>query len=238
MDSQGFVLLSFILNFNRIKQLTTDAELVRAACWRSPIIEFQQGVEDGKDRIRPMREWQNWVLPMQERAPEAQHDGPTSVQTPQLQYAPNQMFPGPMPPMGASSPASQGGLQYSPEHGSVNGGHPVPPHNGDGTITQTPLSAAVPDFTPSMPSMLPSHSESAINSTADSTFPDEQIGSLTIVVKKELSEPSGVESPPAATRTFSNGSLDPHAISDDVSGLRLSDQPTGGTTNGDPAPER
>lgn len=75
MDSQGFVLLSFITQFNRLKQLTTDVELIKLAIQHSNDLEYLVGA-DGKDRIRKREDWQKWVLAMEERDESARIDGP------------------------------------------------------------------------------------------------------------------------------------------------------------------
>jgi len=81
MDSKGFVLLSFIAQFNRLKQLTTDIELIKLAIQQSNEIEHKMG-SDGKDRLRKREDWEKWVLPMNERDQTAQNDGPESVSYP------------------------------------------------------------------------------------------------------------------------------------------------------------
>ena len=68
MDSFGFVYLSFIANFNRIRQLTQDFELLRYACFTSRTVEFYQP-GDGVDRVRRREGWQQWVLATDERDP-------------------------------------------------------------------------------------------------------------------------------------------------------------------------
>ena len=75
MDSQGYVLLSVIAEFKRIKALTEDIDLLRHVCSQSKSIEFRQG-EDGVDRIRRRDGWDQWVRPMAERAPSARNEGP------------------------------------------------------------------------------------------------------------------------------------------------------------------
>lgn len=75
MDSQGFVLLSFITQFNRLKQLTTDVELIKLAIQHSNELEYWVG-SDGKERIRKREDWQKWVLAMEERDESARNDGP------------------------------------------------------------------------------------------------------------------------------------------------------------------
>src|SRR3954452_3998629 len=75
MDSQGYVLLSVIADFNRIKALTEDMDLLRHVCGQLKNIEYRPG-EDGVDRLRRKEGWEQWIRPMSERAPSAQNDGP------------------------------------------------------------------------------------------------------------------------------------------------------------------
>lgn len=78
MDSQGFVLLSLVAGFNRVQRLTTDLDLIKFICHQSPNIDWYVG-DDGKDRLRPRHNWQQWVYPMEERDAAARNDGPTNV---------------------------------------------------------------------------------------------------------------------------------------------------------------
>ncbi|OJJ49626.1 hypothetical protein ASPZODRAFT_986463 [Penicilliopsis zonata CBS 506.65] len=75
MDSQGFVLLSFIASFKRVKSLTEDFELLRHVCRQLRTVEYLAG-EDGADRLRPRERWEQWVLPVDQRDPSAQNQGP------------------------------------------------------------------------------------------------------------------------------------------------------------------
>ena len=74
MDSQGFLLLSFIAGFKRIDSMTKDLELLKYVCQSSPNIEHFVG-SDGLDRLRSAQHWQGMVLPKEERDASAQHDG-------------------------------------------------------------------------------------------------------------------------------------------------------------------
>ncbi|KAL1992367.1 hypothetical protein VTN49DRAFT_4399 [Thermomyces lanuginosus] len=80
MDSQGFVPLTFIANFKRIKNLTEDLDLIRHCCHQARNVEHQLGA-DGVDRVRPREKWQQWVLPMDQRDPSARHDSPPAVES-------------------------------------------------------------------------------------------------------------------------------------------------------------
>ncbi|KAF4290859.1 hypothetical protein KXW98_008695 [Aspergillus fumigatus] len=76
MDSQGFVPLSVIAGFKRVKTLTEDFEMLRHACRQVRNIEYLTG-EDGIDRLRPRDKWEQWVLPVEQRDPSAQNEGPS-----------------------------------------------------------------------------------------------------------------------------------------------------------------
>ncbi|KAJ9273083.1 hypothetical protein DTO212C5_668 [Paecilomyces variotii] len=75
MDSQGFVLLSFIAGFKRVKTLTEDFELLRHVARQLRNVEYQIS-EDGVDRVRPRERWEQWVLTIDQRDPSAQNEGP------------------------------------------------------------------------------------------------------------------------------------------------------------------
>ncbi|KAG1466327.1 hypothetical protein G6F46_002030 [Rhizopus delemar] len=57
MDSNGFIDLSFIANFNRVKGLTTDLDLIREA------LDNSQVVERKGDKLRKREGWEMWVMP-------------------------------------------------------------------------------------------------------------------------------------------------------------------------------
>ncbi|KAL5116750.1 hypothetical protein ACEQ8H_005362 [Pleosporales sp. CAS-2024a] len=85
MDSQGFVSLEFIAGFNRIKQLSTDLELVKLVCQQSNVVQYRTG-EDGRDRLRRREGWEQWVLDMAERDAVAQNDGPKELHQPPVPH--------------------------------------------------------------------------------------------------------------------------------------------------------
>ncbi|KAL2835787.1 hypothetical protein BJY01DRAFT_66217 [Aspergillus pseudoustus] len=78
MDSQGFVALNVIASFKRIKSLTEDFEMLRHVARQSRAAEYFVG-EDGVDRLRPRDTWEQWVLPVDQREPSAQHAGPEAA---------------------------------------------------------------------------------------------------------------------------------------------------------------
>lgn len=58
MDSQGYVDLDVLANFNRVKALTTDKNLIRDALRRSYVVEITND-----DKVRRREGWETWVLP-------------------------------------------------------------------------------------------------------------------------------------------------------------------------------
>jgi la-related protein 1 len=83
MDSQGFILLSVIANFNRIKEMNSSLEQLKLVCQQSHVIEWRLGV-DGKDRIRKREGWDKWVLDKAKRDASAQHDGVEAASPPPM----------------------------------------------------------------------------------------------------------------------------------------------------------
>ncbi|SAM06159.1 hypothetical protein [Absidia glauca] len=58
MDSNGYVDLSILANFNRIKGLSTDLSLIHDALTQSPIVQVTP-----ENKIRKKEGWETWVLP-------------------------------------------------------------------------------------------------------------------------------------------------------------------------------
>lgn len=89
MDSQGFVLLRVIAEFRRIKALLGDSSMsygqLRDVAQQVRNIEYVVG-DDGEERLRSRENWKDFVLPMEERLPQAQHDGP-KVKSSHLRHA-------------------------------------------------------------------------------------------------------------------------------------------------------
>ena len=227
MDSQGFVFLSVVTNFNRIKQLTDDIDLIRYVCIQAPSIDFQTGV-DGVDRVRKLDGWQQWVLSMDERDERARNESPIQMQPPPV-------FDGPPRSSGSRDPISwrpsftslpsraddsvfqstDGVAAFAPDTSlAVSKGRMI-----ETQITETPLSAAVPDFAPALPS-LNSSSLSPLDPhiPVENSFSDEQVESLMIVIRKPIVPSNALRTsfPTAASRTFSNGSIDSRTISDEI----------------------
>lgn len=137
MDSQGFVRLSFIAGFKRIRNLTEEFEMLRHCGRQLRNAEYIVS-EDGQDCLRPREKWEQWVLPVDQRDPSAQNDGPTAV------------FSGNAEDINASVPMSNG-VAYDSYQPTANG---LPNGVHDQSTT---LSSAAPEFTPHM--AFSSHSE-------------------------------------------------------------------------------
>jgi la-related protein 1 len=96
--------------------------------------------------------------------------------------------------------------------------------------TESPLSAAVPDFSPNPPSKAISELE------AETTFTDEEVDNLQLVYNTEKDKVSGdnKQKTPfhnASSRTFSNGSIDGRSITEELLELNKRQGPT--LANGD-----
>lgn len=201
MDSQGFVLLSVIASFKRIKSLTEDTELLRLVCRQLKNVEFCPG-EDGIDRLRKKDKWEQWVLSMELRDPSAQNDGPAQVTTP---------TEGPKDGT-VNTAQTEGSIPYT------NGvGHDTPAAVGPSDATNVDdssrpgkLSSTAPEFMPLAPAAAQSENVNVRKAVDESSFPNEQIENLVIVVRKP-----GVSSPTSQSpilipsfRSFSSGFVD------------------------------
>jgi hypothetical protein len=77
MDGQGYVPLSVIANFKRIKTLTEgnmSMDNLRYACQQVKSVEVLPGI-DGDDCLRRREGWRDFVLPIEDRVESARHDG-------------------------------------------------------------------------------------------------------------------------------------------------------------------
>ena len=243
MDSQGFVFLSVLAKFNRIKQLTTNYATVQQVCVNSPNIEYYDPRIDGIDRVRKRDGWEQWVLKMEERDPSAQNDGPPPRhQYPSMTDA-HHTFDDPS----ANSPLSNA-VANSGENVQFPSLQSVEPsiskdlvpisNTANGSTSRAPLSAAVSEFSPSVRSRN-SRSFSPLDSQAPGTsvFTDEQVDNLNIVVRKPVTAttPTRPHFHSSSSRTFSNGSIDGRSISEELS--KFTDRQQVPTLNGD-APDR
>lgn len=239
MDSKGFVFLSVVANFSRMKKLTTDLELIKYACAGSKSIEWLVD-GDGKDRLRPVKDWQKWVMPMEDRDPSARNEGSAELMQPNI-------------------PVPQGFDPYS-LHMRHSLGGPIPKsaaataapwqqmNGGRLSHSQSPMSpseaAYAQQFPPPAQQMMPNGYEAqdqyvraptmvnghpqAMDPEADA-FTDAQAAGLMVVVGKSNSEQA--PAPPAAMRTFSNGSIDGKELAESAAAAQRHD--SGPIVNGD-----
>ncbi|KAI9674797.1 MAG: hypothetical protein M1817_001701 [Caeruleum heppii] len=224
MDSQGFVLLSVIADFNRIRHLTHDFELLRYACYHLRIVEYRCGA-DGLDRLRKREGWEQWVLSLDERDPSARNAGPsellhTSMPQPQemnQQFA-NLSLPVLSPSASSAEPSTNGSSHGYAPHAYQPGGVTLAEiSNGtdaDASVLQTPLSAAVPDFAPARPSVEGSTFSVSDTTPMEDIFSDEEVNKLVVVVRDSGSTHPDLPFRNAASRTFSNGSIDGATLAD------------------------
>lgn len=242
MDSQGFVFLSVLAKFNRIKQLTVVYATIQQACINSPNIEYYDHRVDGIDRVRKRDGWQQWVMKMEDRDPSAQNDGPPlRPQYPSMNDAYNTFDDtSAVSPRSSAVANSAENFQFQ----SLDG--VVPPYNqagpngisngADASTTPTPLSAAVSEFSPSARSPNPrSFSQPEAQPPGTSVFTDEQVDNLNIVVRKPVmvtaTSPTRPHFHSSSSRTFSNGSIDGRSMNEELS--KFTDRQTVPIMNGD-----
>ncbi|KAB8289502.1 hypothetical protein EYC80_010662 [Monilinia laxa] len=219
MDSQGFVFLHFVAEFKRIQSLTRDTELLRFACQQSNEIEIVKG-EDGVDRIRRRDGWDQWVMPSEEREESMKNnDGPTTLI--RDSHAPPNMGQGMIPGQELGSPAfGPGGNDYM-RYGNGAAQAPLANGNGGHYHEDTPLSAAVPNFTPGLLPLNGNAVPTPDPLASETTFTDEQVENLHLVFSQASHKTS--DQKPArhpyhhsSSRTFSNGSIDGRSINEEL----------------------
>ena len=244
MDSQGFVFLSVLAKFNRIKQLTTSYATIQQVCVNSPFIEYYGPGVDGIDRVRRRDGWQQWVMKIEDRDQSAQNDGPP----PRPQYPSMSDAHHSFDEVSAISPRSSAvansveNFQFqsldsvAPSYSQAG---PMGASNGaDASTIRAPLSAAVSEFSPSViSSNSRSFSQPDPQAPGTSVFTDEQVDNLNIVVRKPVNAttPTRPHFHSSSSRTFSNGSIDGRSINEDLS--KFVDRQPGPVMNGD-TPDR
>ncbi|XP_068646779.1 la-related protein 1C-like isoform X2 [Aristolochia californica] len=72
MNEQGWVPISLIAGFNRVRQLTTNVQFILEALRTSSVVEVQG------DKIRKRHDWMNWPLPPHNQLAAAPAPGPVS----------------------------------------------------------------------------------------------------------------------------------------------------------------
>ena len=183
MDGQGYVLLSVIANFKRIKTLTQDAMTVdslRYVCQQVKSVEFLSSF-DGDDRLRRREGWRDFVLPVEERFETARNEGPVhnpesfSRSTPQEETVPldpsfsyGQLRSPPLNvasnngPFQPTSPQSY--LSAAPEDQQIIGGPGL--HHLDESSTDAASRSHVPAYSHVLPATIrspPPHAATPLN---------------------------------------------------------------------------
>jgi la-related protein 1 len=178
MDSQGYVLLSVIADFKRIKALTEDMDLLRHVCGQLKSIEYRPG-EDGDDRLRRKEGWEQWVRPMNERVPSAQNEGPPPGGRPSIRkQGSNEQyrFNGPS----FSALAFRSGPAWSNDayrEGFANGqALVIPPNvaNFDAHISETPVNTTIPNLPTERNIPSPKENGHDMNATLVAEDPNQQ----------------------------------------------------------------
>ncbi len=245
MNSQGFVPLELVAGFNRIKQLTTDTGMVRDVCFASTVIETRVA-EDESIWLRKGVDWQQWVMDMDSRVPQARIDGPTFPALPPFQaYAvPQTLNDGHEMSKSRTASVPADNIQYQSLDGAaapvtqVVTVHPQQ-SNGMSPSSHAPLPAAVSEFSPSVRS-----TSGRVFSSPDphaqgtSTISDEDMDKLVITFRAKPADVTAPVLPPfhsASSRTFSNGSIDGSTISNELA--KFAERQSRPTLNGE-APER
>lgn len=219
MDSQGFVYLEVLASFNRVKNLTQDWELLKQVCLQSDIVQIRIG-EDGKERVRKRGDYQQFVLPMEERFPAARHEGPTKLDVPEQRvpanmYAPMQMMQ--MNPHGVMPHPSAMPRQNERRdntHAMMNGAARGAffPQNPEGSYGEEMRGRA------QKPAIFDNSVHQAYLNTGDTdtepdVFPEHKLEQLTVCVRLSSRR---VPYHTAAARTYSNGSIDQKSIAGDI----------------------
>lgn len=202
MDSDGFVRLSFFMDFPRVLLHTKDIAVVREACQMSSEIQLQYGLDDYY--VRKADGWENWVLKEEARDESARreqsdwhidprqrrHNGPTPPG--EMSGSAEPFFPG-----APSQMVPHMYYQAQPLAGMNPYGYPSQP---------TALSAAVAEFSPAAAAAVPYRPEGLPNRIADEC-PDSEVDSLVVVVKRPATG-DGASALPDLGRQLPNGTSD------------------------------
>ena len=210
MDSQGFVSLKLVAQFTRMRNLTTDLELIKNVASTVPDFELHHLSPDDP-LIRRREGWANFVLAMEERDPSAQHEGP--------QLPDKSAYPYTISSANANgynhdvlSRTHPGQLvsQFSPvPTGSPVNGNIRPVDNRYSMSTVNPRANFMPvNQTGSFDgNSNRSHYEGGHDDDDDEpdSYPDHKIDSqLTILVRPQHDQIA----PPQTSRSFSNGTIE------------------------------
>lgn len=197
MDSNGWINLGVFAKFSLIQKQTHNMYLLRDACANSTDIEVQLAA-DGY-RVRKKHNFQPFVLPKEDRAPEVQQredmeaaaakeePAPESAQHSESSRSQMSAAARPFQPTLHQKP-SMNSLQSAAQSQLVLNGIPAPTDTDSGTNgvqrRHSQLSADAAEFT--MPSGFTPASPVPQTEPQATDFPDEQIGHIIIVYKKSL----------------------------------------------------
>jgi len=217
MDNDGFVALSFIAKFNRVRSLTQDISILRDACMQSQDLFLVPGPDDWY--LRKAEGWERWTLAEEEREPSARGSRVWGdLRALGLQNG----VPG---EMSGSAPPFNPDPRRNRSLGTIAVGAPpfipsggVYPQSAGGMASYgTPLSAEVPEFSPSFTNVN-GLSNVSVSQHVDQEFPDSDVGQLIIVVMRPAgdSKPSSPGASPPKPRM--NGIASPTLTNGDLSG--------------------
>eukprot|EP00271_Cylindrocystis_brebissonii_P006110 TRINITY_DN186_c1_g3_i1.p1 TRINITY_DN186_c1_g3~~TRINITY_DN186_c1_g3_i1.p1 ORF type:complete len:1353 (-),score=419.48 TRINITY_DN186_c1_g3_i1:17-3685(-) len=117
MDEEGFIALSVIAAFNRVRSLTSDPSVIVGALAKSSLLEVQD------NKIRRRADWSDWLLPPDHVvSPTATSAVPGAAEAPQAAAAPpplQQQGAGPEAQGHVSKPAKPAGSSRGPEPSAV-----------------------------------------------------------------------------------------------------------------------
>jgi len=197
MDSDGWINLGVFAKFSLIRKQTHNIDLLRDACAKSSDIEVQLAA-DGY-RVRKKHNFQPFVLPKEDRAPEVQQREDTEVAAKE-EPAPEstQHSESGRSQMSAAARPFQPTLHQKPSLNSLQSAAQSAPPVLNGIPAPTvvdsetngiqrrhsQLSADAAEFT--MPSGFTPASPVPQTVPQATDFPDEQIGHIIIVYKKSL----------------------------------------------------
>ena len=244
MDSQGYVLLSVIGGFARIRALKVDMEMLRHVCSQLTTIDFRPG-EDGIDRLRTKEGWEQWVRPMNERVPSAQNDGPPSPPPFRSQTDETLLEQQISQPAFGAVDVQVSTLWKDDDYFQTDNlppndtvvEHQLTENQADTSVSQTVLEDSYElsngkqvmttqpametdsaSLSASRETLSNGHRSTELFKPEDNTFPDHQISALTVVVRQP-DAPNPAPSPhlmSTASRTFSHGSIDEQSFSSDI----------------------
>ena len=228
MDGQGWVFLTVIAQFNRLKSMTQDYDLIKAACLRSIEVEIRVG-NDNQDRVRRREGWEQFLVPEGDRHAAAQNAGPDPATLRRPSVSRNRSFEQPaFFPQSPSATGHPGRFSGSEQPFQMTDGGPpafipggfdpryadyMPAEETRGRQSKMPHHHHQDDVSPLANGQPAPDGEAA---SEPDTFPSSQIDGLTVVVRKHEVARSRAPYHNSSSRTFSNGSLDARNIMEEV----------------------